>query len=100
MYERHRSLSSSVSFGLKSERSPMRYSYSATARDDKRSRRDDFSVRGGYGPRVAEPDPGFDALMSRRREVVTRLESGELSLELSLAVYDEGVQLARKSQQL
>jgi len=78
----------------------MRFSFSATARAVKRSRRDDFSVRGGYGPRVAEPDPGFDALMTRLREVVTRLESGELSLEQSLAVYEEGVQLARKCQQL
>jgi exodeoxyribonuclease VII small subunit len=38
--------------------------------------------------------------MARLREVVTRLESGELSLEQSLQVYEEGVQLARKGQQL
>src|SRR6478752_5877755 len=99
MYDRHRSLSSSVSFGRKSERSPMGFSFPATLRFVKRSTRDDFSVRGGYGPRVAEPDPGFDAILTRLREVVTRLESGELSLEQSLAVYEEGVQLARKGQQ-
>jgi exodeoxyribonuclease VII small subunit len=48
---------------------------------------------------VAE-DVGFDQLLARLREVVTRLESGELSLEQSLAIYEEGVQLARKGQQL
>lgn len=44
-------------------------------------------------------DLGFDAILSRLREVVQKLESGELSLEQSLAVYEEGVQLARKGQQ-
>lgn len=46
------------------------------------------------------PDPGFDQILARLREVVTRLESGELSLEQSLQVYEEGVTLARKGQQL
>jgi exodeoxyribonuclease VII small subunit len=45
-------------------------------------------------------EPGFDQLLVRLREVVTRLESGELSLEQSLAVYEEGVALARRGQQL
>jgi exodeoxyribonuclease VII small subunit len=49
---------------------------------------------------VADADPGFDAILARLREVVTKLESGELSLEQSLAVYEEGVQLARKGQTL
>ena len=44
--------------------------------------------------------PGFDAILVRLREVVQKLESGELSLEQSLAAYEEGVQLARKGQQL
>jgi exodeoxyribonuclease VII small subunit len=46
------------------------------------------------------PDPGFDHILTRLREVVMRLESGELSLEQSLLVYEEGVQLARRGQQL
>jgi len=46
------------------------------------------------------PDLGFDQILARLREVVSRLESGELSLEQSLAVYEEGVALARKGQQL
>ena len=45
-------------------------------------------------------DPGFDQILQRLREVVVRLESGELSLEQSLQIYEEGVQLARKGQQL
>ncbi len=48
----------------------------------------------------AAPELGFDQILMRLRDVVTRLESGELSLEQSLAVYEEGVQLARKGQQL
>lgn len=50
------------------------------------------------GPDATEP--GFDAILVRLREVVGKLESGELSLEQSLAVYEEGVQLARRGQQL
>jgi len=46
------------------------------------------------------PELGFDQLLGRLREVVTRLESGELSLEQSLLVYEEGVQLARRGQTL
>ena len=49
---------------------------------------------------MADPEPGFDALLVRLREVVAKLESGELSLEQSLAVYEEGVQLARRGQTL
>lgn len=49
---------------------------------------------------MAETDPGFDAILVRLREVVEKLETGELSLEQSLAVYEEGVQLARRGQQL
>jgi exodeoxyribonuclease VII small subunit len=45
-------------------------------------------------------DPGFDQILARLREVVIRLESGELSLEQSLVIYEEGVQLARRGQQM
>jgi exodeoxyribonuclease VII small subunit len=43
---------------------------------------------------------GFDAVLARLREVVAQLESGELSLEDSLRVYEEGVQMARRGHQL
>ena len=51
-------------------------------------------------PMADAPELGFDQIMARLREVVARLESGELSLEQSLQVYEEGVQLARKGQHL
>jgi exodeoxyribonuclease VII small subunit len=50
-------------------------------------------------PKVDAND-GFDAILTRLRAVVHQLESGELSLEQSLAVYEEGVQLARRGHQL
>jgi exodeoxyribonuclease VII small subunit len=46
------------------------------------------------------PEPGFDQILARLREVVTRLESADLTLEQSLQIYEEGVQLARRGQQL
>jgi exodeoxyribonuclease VII small subunit len=46
------------------------------------------------------PELGFDQILARLREVVIRLESGELSLEQSLVIYEEGVRLARRGQQL
>jgi exodeoxyribonuclease VII small subunit len=45
-------------------------------------------------------EPGFDAVLARLREVVERLEGGNLSLEESLRVYEEGVGLARKGHEL
>ena len=50
--------------------------------------------------RDARDEQGFDAILVRLREVVQKLESGDLSLEQSLAIYEEGVALARKGQQL
>lgn len=54
---------------------------------------------GAPEPDRAQP-AGFDQILARLREVVIRLESGELSLEQSLLIYEEGVQLARRGQQL
>jgi exodeoxyribonuclease VII small subunit len=51
-------------------------------------------------PASSSPELGFDQILARLREVVIRLESGELSLEQSLVIYEEGVQLARRGQQL
>lgn len=49
---------------------------------------------------AGSPELGFDQILVRLREVVMRLESGELSLEQSLVIYEEGVQLARRGQHL
>src|ERR1700704_5940184 len=52
------------------------------------------------GPPAGGPELGFDQILVRLREVVIRLESGELSLEQSLVIYEQGVQLARRGQHL
>jgi exodeoxyribonuclease VII small subunit len=49
---------------------------------------------------AAAPTLGFDDILSKLRESVEQLESGELSLEQSLAVYERGVGLAREGQTL
>jgi exodeoxyribonuclease VII small subunit len=54
----------------------------------------------GVSPGGAATELGFDQILARLRDVVMRLESGDLSLEQSLLVYEEGVQLARRGQQL
>ena len=46
------------------------------------------------------PVLNFDQLLGRLREVVAKLESGDVSLEQALVVYEEGVQLARRAQQV
>lgn len=45
-------------------------------------------------------DLGFDAVVARLRAVVERLETGQLGLEDALAVYEQGVVLARRGHQL
>jgi exodeoxyribonuclease VII small subunit len=52
--------------------------------------------------RTADGDaalPAFEASLNRLTEVVQKLESGELGLEESLALFEEGVGLARTAQQ-
>ena len=45
-------------------------------------------------------EPGFDEVLERLRVVVDRLEGGKLTLEESLAAYEEGVSLARRGHAL
>jgi exodeoxyribonuclease VII small subunit len=47
-----------------------------------------------------QAEPGFDEVLARLRAIVGRLESGELSLEQALAVYEDGIQLARRGHDL
>jgi len=42
--------------------------------------------------------PSFEASLNRLTDVVEKLESGELGLEESLALFEEGVGLARAAQ--
>ena len=45
-------------------------------------------------------EPTFEELYTRLEEVTERLESGELSLEQSVALYEEGMEVARRCQEL
>ena len=42
----------------------------------------------------------FEALYARLEEAVSKLEKGGLTLEESLALYEEGVQIARRCQEM
>jgi exodeoxyribonuclease VII small subunit len=43
----------------------------------------------------AENGPSFEAAMARLDEILQRLERGELPLEESLTLYEEGIRLSR-----
>jgi exodeoxyribonuclease VII small subunit len=45
-------------------------------------------------------EEGFDQVLTRLRSVVERLEGGSLSLEQSLAAFEEGVRLSRQGAQI
>ena len=47
----------------------------------------------------AQPE-GFDQVLSSLRALVERLEGGNLSLEQSLASFEEGVRLSRRGAQI
>jgi exodeoxyribonuclease VII small subunit len=49
---------------------------------------------------AAPEGTGFDQVLERLRTVVERLEQGNLSLEESLKIFEEGVSLARKGHTL
>ena len=48
----------------------------------------------------ASQDETFEALYERLQALTDRLEGGELPLDQSVALYEEGVDLARRCQQL
>ena len=47
-----------------------------------------------------EGEETFESLYRRLEEVTQRLEAGDLSLEESVALYEEGMQVAQRSQPL
>jgi exodeoxyribonuclease VII small subunit len=50
-------------------------------------------------PSKVQPDElDFEAALKRLTAIVERLESGDLSLEQSLALFEEGTRLSRTSQ--
>ena len=48
--------------------------------------------------KAAAEAPGFEEALKRLTAIVERLESGELSLEQSLSLFEEGTRLSRTSQ--
>lgn len=49
-------------------------------------------------PRARRPEPGFEPSLQRLEEIAARLESDELELAEALALYEEGVRLARSAE--
>ena len=49
---------------------------------------------------AAAASEDFEALYERLQQVTARLEGGDLPLDESLVLYDEGMRLARRCQQL
>ena len=51
---------------------------------------------------MAQPSdsPGFDQVLAQLKAVVEKLEGGNLSLEQSLAAFEEGVRLSRQGTQI
>ena len=59
-------------------------------------------MSGPSPPPSASPaveDTSFEATMKRLAEIVTRLERGDLPLEESLTLFEEGVRLSARSQE-
>jgi exodeoxyribonuclease VII small subunit len=53
----------------------------------------------GEGQAPAEPtaaSPSFEAMMERLEKLVSQLEQGNLSLEDSIRVFEEGIRLVKK----
>lgn len=51
-------------------------------------------------PKQPREAPGFDQVLIELRSVVEKLEGGSLSLEQSLAAFEEGVRLSRRGTQI
>lgn len=54
------------------------------------------SAKGG-GASQASPAPSFESAMKRLDEIVEQLESGELPLEESLRLFEEGMGLSKRA---
>jgi exodeoxyribonuclease VII small subunit len=46
------------------------------------------------------PEESFDRILERLRQVVERLEGGGMTLEESLAAFEDGVRLSRRGTQI
>lgn len=52
------------------------------------------------GAQAAAAGPSFEKAMGRLEEIVEQLESGELPLDVSLRLFEEGVGLSRRAAEL
>ena len=52
------------------------------------------------GRKPAKEKPSFEELMKRLEQIVERLETGELPLEESIALFEEGMGLSRQGTHL
>lgn len=62
-----------------------------------------MASKGGKRDVARGPSPegeGFETLYGRLEQTVASLEAGDLTLEESLALYEEGMKLARRCQEL
>jgi exodeoxyribonuclease VII small subunit len=50
--------------------------------------------------KTQQPDEGFEATYGRLEDAVSKLEKGGLTLEESLTLYEEGMLLARRCQDM
>ncbi|HEY3359993.1 MAG TPA: exodeoxyribonuclease VII small subunit [Polyangia bacterium] len=55
---------------------------------------------GDEAPQAAPVAEGFDVVLERLHEVVERLEAGNLTLEESLQVFEDGIRLSRRGAQI
>jgi exodeoxyribonuclease VII small subunit len=56
------------------------------------------AAKSDANPDAPEALHSFESSLERLHEIVERLESGELDLEASLVLFEEGVRLSRASQ--
>jgi exodeoxyribonuclease VII small subunit len=49
---------------------------------------------------TSDASPSFDQILERLRGVVDRLEAGDLTLEQSLAAFEDGVKLSRRGAEI
>ncbi len=60
------------------------------------SRKQPTAPEKGRAPATAEDGPSFEEALERLETIVEELETGSLSLEQSLARYEEGMRLSRR----
>jgi len=50
--------------------------------------------------KVTEKTPNFETILNNLEKIVNKMESGELALEKSIALFEEGVKLTRMGENI